>query len=473
MARTHRSLRLAPQLSSQTVREEHSDTPTSPTPADIMRIMGTMSPPDAAQHDEAALSDNDRLVLVASRILADYQPVTHVRPQDLMLPSSAVPQSHMTREPAPPPSPPAASLRSPSATVPQDSAPPPTPPVPTVRRSERLRVPAPPSKNQRCYRVPVPGDTDPIFRIEINAGGRIGVNVHCKGIFTDVPLNSVYAKTVDVDVLHLRLDGFFPDKVVWVQRAFFFCEKPPRDAMLNPSPKNPGTGFTAGHLLTLLAQKQHRNWLHCYMGNMDLQDAVGPQLVAKRGTKIPSDALHNADTIPATVSGLHFLVPLPRDVDATVQIPVTVRGIPGLRIVNCAWINKHMPNEDIMRDVDNASRCIDDLVQLNARRLYVHRAYFPGQTGTDVATRHPQESGFTVGHLLTMMIRKQLDGWIKSFKRMTALVPLEAIAGGGAGNLPNVGVEYKHLYIVAIRRSTGRDGRVRWFPQLEVRLDHL
>ncbi|KAI0357896.1 hypothetical protein OH77DRAFT_1422033 [Trametes cingulata] len=145
--------------------------------------------------------------------------------------------------------------------------------------------------------------------------------------------------------------------------------------------------------------------------------------------------------MPAALSGLRFPVPLPRDLDPTVKLPITVKGAPGLRIVSCAWINKHMPNQDIMRDVDDAGRCIDDLVEVKARKLYVQRAYvshsteytssmharthrnqFVGQRGADVSTQHPPESGFTVGHLLTLIIRKQLDGWIKSYKRMVGLV---------------------------------------------------
>lgn len=41
--------------------------------------------------------------------------------------------------------------------------------------------------------------------------------------------------------------------------------------------------------------------------------------------------------------------------------------------------------------------------------------------------------------------------------------------GRGEGALPGVEVEYGDLYVVSIRRSTGRDGRYRWFPQIEVR----
>ncbi|KAI0357897.1 hypothetical protein OH77DRAFT_1422035 [Trametes cingulata] len=283
------------------IRPAQLVSPSSPSPADILRRMGSISLPDGA--NDTTLSTDERFVLAVTRVLAHQPPVTHVRPQDLVLPttSAAVPQSRTPHNLATPPLP---HVRPQDLCRPPSAAPPVQTPEkssslsssqPTVRRSARLRTPAPLSRkpdNRRRYSVPLPDGTDPNFKIEIRAGGQIGVNVHCKGILTEVPLNSVYAKTVDSDILDMCLDSALPGPVVWAQRAFFACEKPPRDGMLNPSAKQPVTKYTAGHLLTLLAQKQYTNWLHCYMGQMDLQDAVGPQLIARRGFKVPSDALY-------------------------------------------------------------------------------------------------------------------------------------------------------------------------------------
>ncbi|OJT08628.1 hypothetical protein TRAPUB_477 [Trametes pubescens] len=79
-----------------------------------------------------------------------------------------------------------------------------------------------------------------------------------------------------------------------------------------------------------------------------------------------------------------------------------------------------MPNQAILHYVDDATRCIDDLVRIHEQRLIVHRAYFANQRGaeTAVATKPPVERGLTVAHLLTLMVRKQYDGWMKTVGKM-------------------------------------------------------
>ncbi|KAH9886249.1 hypothetical protein C8Q73DRAFT_795427 [Cubamyces lactineus] len=128
-----------------------------------------------------------------------------------------------------------------------------------------------------------------------------------------------------------------------------------------------------------------------------------------------------------------------------------------------------MPSETITRKVEDAAKCIDDLV--GGKRLCVHRGYFPSQRGTEiyVSTKYPPEPGFTVAHMLTHIIRKQYDGWIKSYGRIGTKVKLRDVVGPGEVAPPDAEVGYENLYVVAIRRSTGADGRLRWFPQLEVR----
>ncbi|KAI0330045.1 hypothetical protein GY45DRAFT_1324312 [Cubamyces sp. BRFM 1775] len=170
-----------------------------------------------------------------------------------------------------------------------------------------------------------------------------------------------------------------------------------------------------------------------------------------------------------SLAGLRVPVPLPRDVDTAFSIPITVSGEPGLQIIMCELIMKQMPSETITRMVDNANKCIDDFV--GGKRLCVHRGYFPSQRGSEiyVSTKTPPEPGFTVAHLLTHIIRKQYDGWIKSYSRIKAKTKLMDVVGPGEVAPPDAEVCYDNIYVVAIRRSTGADGRVRWFPQLEVR----
>ncbi|KAL7284532.1 hypothetical protein ACG7TL_001824 [Trametes sanguinea] len=167
---------------------------------------------------------------------------------------------------------------------------------------------------------------------------------------------------------------------------------------------------------------------------------------------------------------LRLSIPLPRDVDPTFEIPVNIAGQPGLQVARCEWINKQMPNGSIVRLVDEANLCIDDLVV--HKRLCVHRAYFPSQRGAEtyITTKLPAGPGFTVAHLLTFMVRRQYDGWLKAYGRIRALARLEDLVGRGEAVPPNTQVSFDHLYIVAIRRSDTRDGRLRMFPQLEVRL---
>ncbi|KAI0633991.1 hypothetical protein C8Q77DRAFT_1072720 [Trametes polyzona] len=171
--------------------------------------------------------------------------------------------------------------------------------------------------------------------------------------------------------------------------------------------------------------------------------------------------------------GLVVPVPLPHDVDTTFRIPVTVAGKPGLRLASCAGATKQVPNEAISARVDGAADCIDPLVRIPGKKFIVHRAFFPSQRGTEayVASKLPDEAGFTVAHLLTLIVRKQYDGWMKSFGRMRSPAKAEDVVGWGTAVPPDTEVHYEDLYVVAVRRSNGADGRIRWFPQLEVRFE--
>ncbi|KAI9069761.1 hypothetical protein FKP32DRAFT_1599695 [Trametes sanguinea] len=182
---------------------------------------------------------------------------------------------------------------------------------------------------------------------------------------------------------------------------------------------------------------------------------------ARREHHHPTTAASIASVPKPRPLDLRLSIPLPSDVDHTFQIPVNISGQPGLQLARCEWINKQMPNGSITRLVDGADRCIDDLV--------LHQRL---QRGAEVymTTKLPTDPGFTVAHLLTLIVRRQYDGWLKTYGRIRALARLEDLVGRGEAVPPNTEVSFDHLYIVAIRRSDSRDGRLRLFPQLEVRI---
>ncbi|CDO74340.1 hypothetical protein BN946_scf184850.g12 [Trametes cinnabarina] len=204
----------------------------------------------------------------------------------------------------------------------------------------------------------------------------------------------------------------------------------------------------------------------------DSGDTEGAPISSKAGraSKLKAKAVSPVPVPTKLPLGLRLAVPLPRDVDPTFQIPVNIAGEPGLRIAQCEWINKRMPNDLVLKAVDGADKCIDDLVL--DRRVCVHKAYFPIQRGAEayVPTKLPLKEGLTVAHLLTLIIRRQYDGWLKAYGRVRALAQLEDLVGDDEALPPNTEVSFEHLYIVAIRRCEDRDGRLRLFPQLEVRI---
>ncbi|KAI0824523.1 hypothetical protein BC628DRAFT_418772 [Trametes gibbosa] len=201
-----------------------------------------------------------------------------------------------------------------------------------------------------------------------------------------------------------------------------------------------------------------------------------PPGIARRPPPQSSSVLDVESLSPGNgLVGISVPVPLPRDVDPSVFFPVRMNtgagrgnGQRGLRPALCPNVTKEMPSTAIMDGVQGSSACIDAEIRANAPFI-AHRAYFPSQWGTEAyqGTGCP-EPGFTMGHLLTMLVRRQYDGWIRSCKRINNPAKIEEIVGATSIIPPGTAVYFTDLVIVAIRRSDGRNGRVRWFPQLEV-----
>ncbi|OSD00635.1 hypothetical protein PYCCODRAFT_1479078 [Trametes coccinea BRFM310] len=128
------------------------------------------------------------------------------------------------------------------------------------------------------FPVPLPSDTDPDFRIKIQVQDEIGLRLTLDRLQTESPLNQAIAR--NVTAANQSLDGKIRGYEVWIQNAYFAAQSTGR---MSPSsiPKNPQQGFTVGHLLTILVQKQYKHWKNFMRsattnGLAELGDLVGP-----------------------------------------------------------------------------------------------------------------------------------------------------------------------------------------------------
>ncbi|KAL7284531.1 hypothetical protein ACG7TL_001823 [Trametes sanguinea] len=143
-----------------------------------------------------------------------------------------------------------------------------------------LELQAPPSGSRALLPNPNPSprDTDPDFRIKIQVQDEIGLRLTLDRLQAERPLNQAIAR--NVTAANQSLDGKIRGYEVWIQNAYFAAQSTGR---MVPSsiPKDPQQGFTVGHPLTILVQKQYKHWKNFMRsattnGLAELGDLVGP-----------------------------------------------------------------------------------------------------------------------------------------------------------------------------------------------------
>ncbi|KAH9886251.1 hypothetical protein C8Q73DRAFT_669207 [Cubamyces lactineus] len=134
-----------------------------------------------------------------------------------------------------------------------------------VWRPMAFRVPPPP----RHYQVPLPPDTDGLFKIDLTTSGQPGVKLEFQGT-----QSNLVQITAFVDDATLCLDEEIPGPVIWAQRVYFAPETTVKMTPM-PTPKSPPQGFTLAHLIELLLVKQRRHWATLNRCDRTLQYFVG------------------------------------------------------------------------------------------------------------------------------------------------------------------------------------------------------
>ncbi|EIW53667.1 uncharacterized protein TRAVEDRAFT_23930 [Trametes versicolor FP-101664 SS1] len=363
----------------------------------------------------------------------------------------------------------------------------------------------------RLARVPLPRDTDPDWQLSALIDEEPGLS-----LVPGAPLREFIAQRVHLasyDISHY-IQGF-----VYVQKAYFATEAHPPPFPARPQPLK--ESMTQGGLLEKLAIQQLKSWRDSV--SLDLRRIVGnhapsgvqvraPQvyIVCIRRRRLPNDgppvwcyfpqlegrAVHPAPNLAT--------LPTPRR-EPTLQIltsqvqyqgsPYTPYPDPHDRTHVAGYsgevnwqgpqyapyptsVVQHSPPTPRRTSHHSLTIVVPGHGSDPYRTAQKHnrtpaamrsKHKFANQRGaeTPVATKSPVEAGLTVAHLLTLLVRRQYDGWLKTVGKMTSAAKVEDVVGRGEGALPGVEVEYGDLYVVAIRRSTGRDGRYRWFPQIE------
>ncbi|KAI0666437.1 hypothetical protein C8Q78DRAFT_1059535 [Trametes maxima] len=146
------------------------------------------------------------------------------------------------------------------------------------------------------YHVPFPPGTDPVFSVAVTIQGVLGMPMCPQNISGKSRLNTWIAKTVDGMVVNWDKE-FPPGEYLCTQRAYFASEPTPKTAP-RETRKEPDVGFTWGHLLTLLAQKQYRHWRDVTRTSadgksVDFVDIVGGSHGIARGTlRVSEENLH-------------------------------------------------------------------------------------------------------------------------------------------------------------------------------------
>ncbi|RPD55003.1 hypothetical protein L226DRAFT_563192 [Lentinus tigrinus ALCF2SS1-7] len=160
-------------------------------------------------------------------------------------------------------------------------------------------------------------------------------------------------------------------------------------------------------------------------------------------------------------------VPPPPDTDPAFAFIIRTIPKPGSVVQSDVGVRlKDCLDEDFVRAVEHADVRIDETKMFPSGKVVVQRGYFPAETAppslkVDIKAQTSDGDGFTWGHLLRLIVREQNQAVVQQDEK-----PLAVADEASEDDVS----PYEHLWIVAIRRSDGADGTIRYFPELEVRM---
>ncbi|KAI0633992.1 hypothetical protein C8Q77DRAFT_1056091, partial [Trametes polyzona] len=192
-----------------------------------------------------------------------------------------------------------------------------------------------------------------------------------------------------------------------------------------------------------------------------------------------------------------FAVPLPPNTDPEFKIGVSVRGVAGMSLGVYRTRSGHLLNTAISRDVDGADTTLDAMFPAGTP-LHVHRGLFC----CDLANIQPKlrswtakdpSTGFTLAHLLTVIVQKQHNNWVQEVRAFSLALPIrsftywmlarhrlqskqgmsplhELVGLDAAGTERGTLVAFESLFVVAIRRHKRDNGTIWYYPQIEIRI---
>ncbi|CDO74339.1 hypothetical protein BN946_scf184850.g11 [Trametes cinnabarina] len=174
-------------------------------------------------------------------------------------------------------------------------------------------------------------------------------------------------------------------------------------------------------------------------------------------------------SLPASRSSRHP-VALPDDADPHFKIEIRVQGHIGLRMTLDRIMVDTPLNQTIVCKVDGADVVMDN--EIRGKEVWTQRAHFPGDSSRATPRRSPKDpkSGFTVGHLLTILVKKQYIHWNNFEPTRKGFVELRDLIGPAAGSMKHVRVHWESEYAVAIRRRRIKEGIWCYFLELEIRI---
>ncbi|KAI9069762.1 hypothetical protein FKP32DRAFT_1599696 [Trametes sanguinea] len=191
------------------------------------------------------------------------------------------------------------------------------------------------------------------------------------------------------------------------------------------------------------------------------------------GPRAPVQPQFESTATPPSAARRHarYPIPLPSDTDPKFQVDIHVHGDTGLRLTLDRLRTESPLNQSIARQVVSANLSLDHKIRGN--EIWTQPAHFPGETTRMVPRHTPKDPkrGFTVGHLLTLLVQKQHSYWQRFASARNGHVLLKDVVGhASAGTLKEERIDWGAVYAVAIRRRKTNDGTWCYFPQLEIRI---
>ncbi|KAH9846999.1 hypothetical protein C2E23DRAFT_533027 [Lenzites betulinus] len=162
-----------------------------------------------------------------------------------------------------------------------------------------------------------------------------------------------------------------------------------------------------------------------------------------------------------------YPVSLPAEMDMEFILRVTVNGQRGISLACPGLLSSKVLPSTIQRTVDSASYPMDRYFLDGT--ICTQRAYFACESvATPLAPSAMARGQFTLGHLLTVLARKQLRHW--NYTASNGRLQLQTLMGHSLVATRGNVVRASSIYIVAIRRRSSRHGGWCYFPELEVRI---